>query len=156
MKKYILALVRICASVVAIGLCAPAQAQLGQNSIGPSVAIGSGQSNFGVDSKFGISDNLSLRPFIYFPSGGTDFGSALTYDFHLVNTANNLQITPFVGGSVDVNSNNGSNSITTASLVGGTDLDVTDNVRLKAAVVVPLNTDSGQATAVTLGAGLRF
>ena len=156
MKKYIFGLARICASVAALAMCAPAQAQtVPNNTIGPSVQFGGGQSNFGIDSKFGVSDNLSLRPFIYFPSGGTDFGTALTYDFHLPNNGNSLQITPFLGGAVDFNNATGS-SITTASLVGGADFNLTDSVQLKAGVVVPLNTDSGQSTAVTLGAGFRF
>jgi opacity protein-like surface antigen len=157
MKKHIFGLARICASVAALAICAPAQAQTvpTNNSIGPSVQFGGGQSNLGIDSKFGITDNLSLRPFIYFPSGGTDFGSALTYDFHLPTTDNNLQITPFVGGAVDVNNTTGS-GITTASIVGGADFNLTDTVQLKAGVVIPLNTDLGQTTAVTLGAGIRF
>jgi hypothetical protein len=155
MRNHIISLVRIGSLIATLGLCAPARADVGQSSIGPSVQIGGGQTNLGIDSRFGVSDNLSVRPFVYFPSNGTDFGTALTYDFHLVNTANNLQITPFVGGAVDINNNNG-NSITTASLVGGADLDVSDSVRLKAALVVPLNTDSGQTSALTLGAGLRF
>ncbi len=156
MKKHVFGLVRICASVAALAMCAPAQAQTVQNNtIGPSVQFGGGQSNFGIDSKFGVSDNLSLRPYIYFPSGGNDFGTALTYDFHLPTTGNNLQITPFVGGAVDVNNTTGS-GITTASLVGGADLNLTDTVQLKTGLAVPLSTDSGQSTAVTLGAGIRF
>jgi hypothetical protein len=156
-KKYFITLVRICTSVAALGMCVPAQAQTVQNNntIGPSVQFGGGQSNFGIDSKFGIGDNLSLRPFIYFPSSGTDFGTALTNDFHLASNDNSLKITPFIGGAVDVNNTNG-NGITTASLVGGADFDLTDTIRFKAGVVVPLNTDSGQSTAVTLGAGIRF
>ncbi len=156
MKKHIFGLARICASVAALAMCAPAQAQTVQNnSIGPSIQIGGGQTNFGVDSKFGLSDNLSARPFVYFPSGGTDFGSALTYDFHLQNADSKIQVTPFIGGAVDVNSGNG-NSITTVGLTGGADFNINDSFGLKAAVIVPLNTDSGQTTAVTLGAGLRF
>jgi opacity protein-like surface antigen len=150
MRKNIIALI----SVAGFALCAPAQAQLALNSIGPSVAIGSGQTNFGIDGKFGIGDNVSLRPFVYFPSGGTDFGGALTYDFKLLPT-NNLQITPFAGASIDVNSGNG-NSITSFALVGGADIDVTDSMRLKAGVAIPLTTNSGQASALTLSAGLRF
>lgn len=118
--------------------------------------FGGGQTSVGIDSKFGVSDNFSLRPFIYFPSGGTDFGSALTYDFHLIDTDSKVQITPFVGGSVDVNNSDGNSSLTTVGLVGGADFDVTDSVRLKAAVVVPFSTDRGQTTTVTLGAGWRF
>jgi hypothetical protein len=155
MKKYIVTLVRICASVAALGMCAPAQAEMGQSSIGPSLAIGGGTTSVGIDSKFGVSDNISVRPFIYFPNGGTDFGTALTYDFKLPNIGNNAKITPFVGGSVDVNTG-GNTSLTTVSFTGGADFDVTDSVRLKAGLVVPLNTDQGQTTAVTLGAGFRF
>jgi hypothetical protein len=153
MKKNIVALVMLCSSVVALGMSAPAKAEMGKNTIGPSLAIGGGQTTIGIDSKFGVSDNLSLRPFIYFPSGGTTFGSGLTYDFNLTNTGNKVQITPFVGGSVFINSGAGSN--TTVAFVGGADFDVTDTVQLKAALNVPLSSNNS-STLVTLGAGFRF
>ena len=154
-KHIIIALAFLCSSVATLVMSKPASAQFGQSSIGPSIEFGGGKTVFGIDSKFGVSDNLSLRPFIYFPSGGTDFGTALTYDFNLRNSDNNLRITPFLGGSVDFNTGNG-NSITTVGLVGGADLDLTDSIRLKGAVIVPLSTDRGQTTTVTLGAGFRF
>ncbi len=154
-KNIIIALALLCSSVATLAMSKPANAQFGQSSIGPSLEFGGGQTVFGIDSKFGISDNLSLRPFIYFPSGGTDFGTALTYDFNLRNSDNNLRITPFLGGSVAINTGN-SNSVTTVGLVGGADLDLTDSIRLKGAVIVPLSTDRGQTTTVTLGAGFRF
>jgi hypothetical protein len=153
MKKNIVALVMLCSSVVALGMSAPAKAEMGKNVVGPSLAIGNGQTTIGIDSKFGVSDNLSLRPFIYFPSGGTTFGSGLTYDFNLTNTGNKVQITPFVGGSVFINSGAGSN--TTVAFVGGADFDITDSVQLKAALNVPLSSNNS-STLVTLGAGFRF
>ncbi|WP_373540995.1 hypothetical protein [Chamaesiphon sp.] len=145
-----------CLSAIAtLGVITPAKGQLlGQSSIGPSVLFGNGQTAIGIDSKFGISDNLSLRPFIYFASSGTDFGTALTYDFPLRNAENNIVITPFVGASIDVAT--GSNSITTGGLVAGADLDLSDSLRLKASLIVPLSTDRGQTTGVTVGAGFRF
>jgi hypothetical protein len=169
MKKNIIAFISICTSIAAGSIvCAPARADsnLGtsQNTIGASVAFANGQSVFGADSKFGINDNVSLRPFIYFPSGGTDYGTAITYDIKLVNATPTRRgrlrfydspLTPFVGASVDVNTVGGKN-ITTPSLVGGADLALNENVQLKGQVVVPLNTDRGQATTVTVGAGLRF
>ena len=79
MKKNIVALVILCSSVMGLGIMTPAQAQLGGSTIGPSLAIGGGQTSVGIDSKFGFSDNISVRPFVYFPSGGTYLGSALTY-----------------------------------------------------------------------------
>jgi hypothetical protein len=157
-KNIVTTLVILCSTVSVIGTCASARAEVGQNSIGPSVSIGNGTSSIGIDSKFGVNDNFSIRPFIYFPTGGTDIGSALTYDFHLKNTDSKVQITPFVGGSIDVNSLGGDNnsSVTTVSFVGGADFDVTDSIRLKAAAIVPLSTDRGQTTNITLGAGFRF
>jgi hypothetical protein len=156
MKKNITtALAFFFCSLATLGMSKPASAQFGQSSIGPSLEFGNGQSAIGIDSKFGVSDNLSLRPFIYFPSGRTDFGTALTYDFQLKNSASDLRITPFVGGSLAFNTGSG-NSITTVGLVGGADLDLTDSIRLKGAVIVPLTTDRGQTTTVTIGAGYRF
>lgn len=151
----IIVLAFLCSSVASLGMSKPANAQFAQSSIGPSVEFGNGQTVFGVDSKFGIRENLSLRPFIYFPNGGTNFGTALTYDFNLRNTANTLQLTPFVGGSVNFNTGDG-NSTTSFGLVGGVDLDLSDSLRLKGAVTVPLNNNQNQTTNVTVGVGLRF
>jgi hypothetical protein len=156
MKKNIIALVTILCSMTAVEIGKPASAQVTtQSSIGPSILFGGGQTAIGIDSKFGISENLSLRPFIYFPNNGTDFGTALTYDLPLRNTDSTIAITPFVGGSVDYNSGNG-NNVTTFSLVGGADFDLSDSLRLKASVIVPLSNDRGQTTGVAVGAGLRF
>ncbi len=156
MKNNITTLAVLCSSVVAMGISAPAQAEMGQNSIGPSASFGGGVTTYGVDAKFGLSDNFSLRPFAYFPSGGTDLGGALTYDFGSTGGRySSSPITPFIGGSVSF-FNSGSTNINTFSLVGGADFAITDNVQLKAQVVVPLNTDNGQITGVTVGAGFRF
>jgi opacity protein-like surface antigen len=155
MKKHIIALALLCSSIATLGMSKPASAQFSQNSIGPSVGFGAGQTVFGIDSKFGLSNNLSLRPFVYFPSGGTNFGTALTYDLNLNNNPDTLQLTPFVGASVDFNTTNG-NSITSYGLVGGVDLDLTDSIRLKGAIIIPFNNDRGQSNTVTVGAGFRF
>jgi hypothetical protein len=154
MKKLIIAFALLCSSLATFGMSKPATAQLSQSSIGPSVEFGDGTA-FGVDSKFGISNNLSLRPFVYFPNSGTKFGTALTYDLPLSNTANTLQLTPFVGGSVDFNTG-GDNNTTNFGLVGGVDLDLTDSLRLKGAVDVPLSNGQDRSTTFTAGAGIRF
>jgi len=154
MKKNIVALVVLCSSVMGVGIITPAQAQMGRSTIGPSLAIGGGQTSVGIDSKFGVSDNVSVRPFVYFPSGGTFFGSALTYDFNLTNTGSRVQITPFLGGAVSIGTG-GINNSTTVGLVGGADFDVTDTIQLKAALNVPI-TSNNSSTTVNLGAGFRF
>jgi hypothetical protein len=79
---------------------------------------------------------------------------ALTYDITLSNNAKTLQITPFVGGSVDFNT--GNNNTTSFGLVDGVDLDLTDSLRLKGAVNVPLNNGQDRGTNITVGAGIRF
>ncbi|WP_373547825.1 hypothetical protein [Chamaesiphon sp.] len=156
MKKQIfVALALLCSSVATFSMSEPATAQLSRSSIGPSVEFGNGQTVFGIDSKFGISDNLSLRPFVFFPNGGTKFGTALTYDINLKNNANALQLTPFVGASIDFNTGDG-NTTTNFGLVGGVDLDLTDSLQLKGAVNVPLNNDRDRTVVVSVGAGFRF
>jgi hypothetical protein len=154
--------VALCSSITILGMNTPTRADappridnVGQQSIGPSIKFGNGQTAIGIDSKFEIGDNISARPFIYFPSGSTNFGSTLTYDFNFRNNASTMQITPFLGGSVDIN-NGGGSSITTLGLTGGADFDITDNIRLKAALNVPLSTDAGQTSSVVFGAGYRF
>lgn len=154
MKKIIVALAIACSSAMALGMSAPARAELGKNTIGPSLAIGGGQTSVGIDSKFGVSDNLSLRPFVYFPSGGTYFGSGLTYDFNLTNTGNKVQITPFAGGVVSIGTG-GINNSTTVGFLGGADFDVTDTIQLRAALNVPI-TSNNSSTTVNIGAGFRF
>lgn len=158
MKKQIIAFAALLSSMATIGMTTPASAQsvpvVRQSSIGPSVLFGNGQTAVGIDSKFSLSDNISLRPFVYFPNNGTDFGTALTYDIALRNNDSSLLITPFVGGSVDVNT--GGNSVTTVSLVGGADLDLSESIRLKGSIIVPLSNDRGQGTGIAVGAGFRF
>jgi hypothetical protein len=155
MKKHIISLVLLSSSLATFGMSNPANAQPSQSSIGPSVEFGNGTA-FGVDSKFGISNNLSLRPFVYFPDSGTKFGTALTYDLPLSNNARTLQLTPFVGGSVDFNTGNGNNNTTNFGLVGGVDLDLTDSLRLKGAVDVPISNGQDRSTTFTAGVGIRF
>jgi hypothetical protein len=131
-----------------------AKPEIGKNTIGPSISLG-GSAAIGIDSRFGISENLSLRPFIYFGNGGTDFGTALTYDINLRNTNGSNKFAPFIGGAVDIATGN-STSVTTASLVVGTEYELTDSIQLKAAINVPLTSSQGQSTDVTIGAGFRF
>ena len=154
MKKNIIALVMLCSSVAALGMSAPARAQFRSNSaIGPALTIGGGQTVFGVESRFGVSDNLSLRPFVNFPSGGTVFGTSLTYDF-ATSRGEKVQITPFLGGGVAVASGGGSNN-TQAYFTGGADFGVTENIELKAELNVPLSSNNS-STSVVLGAGFKF
>jgi hypothetical protein len=155
MKKTIVTVAMLCASTIsALGISTPAKANMGDNYIGPSLAIGGGNTVLGIDAKFGVSENLSLRPFVSFPSGGTNFGTSLTYDFSLPQTSR-VKITPFLGGGVEVFSGSGNNNNTQAYFTGGADFGVTENVSLKAALEVPIG-NNNSTTSVVLGAGFRF
>jgi hypothetical protein len=156
MKKNIVALVMLCSSVATLAMSAPARAGgMGASSIGPSLLISNGTTSIGIDSKFGISDNISIRPLAYFPNGGTIFGSSLTYDFD-VSRSSKLQITPFIGGGLAFSSaNNGGGSRTDTFFTGGADFGVSDSVDLKAALIVPLSSNNA-TTSITLGGGFKF
>jgi hypothetical protein len=123
---------------------------IGNNYIAPSVTFGGGSSVFGIDGKIGVADNIALRPFVSFPSGGTEYGTSLTYDWDLHQSA--LPITPFVGLGLDFQTAN-SKTTTNGFAQVGADFNVSDNVAFLGAVAIPFN---GGTTSVTLGAGLRF
>jgi hypothetical protein len=152
MKRQIIAFVMLCSSVVALGMPAPVRAE-GKSAIGPSIVFGGGGALFGIDARFGISDNLSLRPLVYFGNGATIFGTSLTYDFDLGRSTKN-PVTPFLGGGILIGSGGGG-SATAAFFTGGADFAVSDSIDLKAALVVPFSS-GGSATLISLGAGFKF
>ena len=126
---------------------------IGNNNIGPSVTFGGGSTVFGIDGKIGVADNIAMRPFITFPSGGTSYGASLTYDWDLRQSP--LSITPFIGLGAKFQSSNLSTQTTGFAQVGA-DLDVSDSLALLGAVAVPFSNSNGNTTTFTLGAALRF
>jgi opacity protein-like surface antigen len=154
MKKLLL-IPAIFASLMTATTQAPQSALaggIGNNHIGPSVTFGGGQSVFGIDSKLGIADNVSLRPYVAFPSGGTDFGTSLTYDWDLRQSS--IPITPFIGLGVNFETGN-QNTTTTGFAQVGADLDINESFALLGSLAIPFNSN-GNSTRFTLGAGLRF
>jgi hypothetical protein len=125
---------------------------IGNNYVGPSVTFGGGQSVFGVNSKLGIADNVSLRPYVLFPSGGTQFGTSLTYDWDLRQSP--IAFTPFIGLGVGFQTGN-SNTTTNGFAQVGADFNVNESFALLGSVAIPFNSNNAN-TSVTLGANLRF
>jgi hypothetical protein len=155
MNQRMLGVMAIVATVASL-FAAPVRAEDYKNTIGPAIVIGGGSSTLGIDSKFAINDTLSVRPFVYFPSGGTAFGSGLTYDFNNVSKSNRVKITPFLGGGISIASGSNSNtSSTVVFLTGGADFGINENVELKAALNIPFSSGVS-TTSVVLGAGYRF
>jgi hypothetical protein len=143
----------VLAGVLAVAQVPALAGGVGHNTLGPSVRLGNGNSIFSIDGKFGVADNLSIRPYVAFPAGGTNFGTSLTYDFDLRRTP----ITPFIGAGVDIGTANvpGSASSTTGFAQLGADFNISRDFALLGSVNIPFN-GNGRSTNVTLGAGLRF
>lgn len=121
----------------------------GFNQIGPSVTFGQGDAVFGINSKLGIANNLSLRPFVTFPSGGTVFGSSLTYDFDLRRSA---PITPFLGAGIGFATGGGTTD-TFGYAEGGIDFNISREFAISGIVDIPFD---GGGTTGTVGANFRF
>ncbi len=148
-KALLMAAITVAATATAVTQM-PDTAQAGGkgfNQIGPSVAFGGGESVFGVAAKLGIANNLSLRPFVFFPSGSTTVGSSLTYDFDLRRSA---PITPYLGAGIAVPTNGGE---TTGFFTGGADFNLSREFALNGDVNVPFN---GGDTTFKAGAAFRF
>jgi hypothetical protein len=99
MKKLLIILSVLTATVTIVK---PAAAQISQNNIGGSVVFdNNGGSMFGVDARFPVSNNFSIRPNAYFPTNGnTTIGAAATFDFNLSDYYSKSPLTPYVGAGV--------------------------------------------------------
>jgi opacity protein-like surface antigen len=155
MKKFFL-LPAIVATFIATTAAQAPQAVaggIGNNYIAPAANFGGGQTSFKIDSKIGIANNVSLRPYVIFPSGGTSFGSSITYDWDLRQSP--ASITPFIGLGLDVKTGT-PNSVTSGFAQLGADFNVSNNLALLGSVAIPFNSNNNNVTTVTVGAGLRF
>jgi hypothetical protein len=141
-------------SIASLTIVLPVQAQTKPNQIAPSVSFGGGTSVFGVDSRFPVTQNLSIRPSVRFPSGGIVFGTSVTYDFDPYGM--NRQLEPYVGAGLNVytgdNNNNGANL--TGYVIGGTDYSLNDQFALKGSLTIPFKSE--YSTDITLGVGYKF
>jgi Outer membrane protein beta-barrel domain len=149
-------LIAITAVTASLALVQPARAEIGQNDIGPSVIFGNtGGTAFGVNSRFGIAKNLSVRPNVYFQDSRTTVGAAATYDFNL--TGDNRELTPYIGAGVnfDVSNNSNRNNNATGYAIAGADYNLSDGLVLKGSVAIPFDSNN-YSTTFGVGAGLRF
>ena len=156
MKKLLIILATLTATLTMI--VKPAAAEFGQSNIGGSVIFGNnGGSTFGVDARFPVSDNFSIRPNVYFPNNGnTTIGVAATYDFNLNSYYSKSPLTPYVGAGVRfATGNNIGNNNAAGYATGGLDYNLTDNLILKGNVNIPFDSNNFSTT-FGVGAGLRF
>jgi hypothetical protein len=133
----------------------PAQSQTKPNQVGPSLSFGNNSTAvFGIDSRFPVTSNISVRPTLRFPSGGIVIGSSATYDFDLSSTDSRIE--PYLGAGLNIytgdNNNNGAN--VTGYAIGGVDYALNDQFVVKGSVAVPFN--SQYSTDLTVGVGYKF
>ena len=132
----------------------PVQAQTKPNQLAPSISFGGSTSVFGVDSRFSVAPNISIRPTIRFPSGGVVLGTSATYDFD--NYGMDSRFEPYVGAGLNIytgdNNNNGAN--VTGYAIGGADYSLNDQFALKGSVAIPFKGE--YSTDITLGVGYKF
>lgn len=140
-------------SIATLTFVRPVQAQTKPSQIGPSLSFGGGTTVFGLDSRFPVSQNLSLRPNVRFPSGGVVVGTSVTYDF---DTDGNYRLEPYVGAGLNVytGDNNNSGANVTGYAIGGADYGLTDQFTLKGSVIIPFKSE--YSTDITLGVGFKF
>jgi hypothetical protein len=140
-------------SLVTLGFARPAQAQPRPRQIAPSISVGGGRSIFGVDSRFPVTQNLSIRPSVRFPNGGVVLGTSATYDF---DTYGDSRLEPYVGAGFNLytgdNNNNGANL--SGYAIGGADYSLTDQFTLKGSLIIPFKSE--YSTDVILGVGYKF
>jgi hypothetical protein len=140
-------------SITTLFVVQPAQSQTKPNQIGPSVSFGNGTAVFGVDSRFPVAPNISIRPTIRFPSGGIVLGTSATYDF---NIGSDTRLEPYAGAGFNVytgdNNNNGANL--TGYVIGGADYSLNEQFVVKGSLTIPFK--SGYSTDITFGVGYKF
>lgn len=141
-------LVICAAATIAQSPTAAVAGGIGNNYIAPGVTFGGGQTVFGIQSKLGIADNVSLRPFVTFPANSTQFGTSITYDWDLRQSS--VPLTPFVGVGIAFQ-----NSTTAGFAQVGADFNVNESFSLLTSVAIPFNSNNS-STSVNLAAGLKF
>jgi opacity protein-like surface antigen len=133
-----------------------------KNYIGPSIGFGSAGGGsatlFGVNSKFGVADSVSIRPYAQFGSVGgvsiTSYGATATYDFNLPQS----ELTPYAGigyGGVSASAGGQSGSGGGLAIEFGADYNVNDSVALNASYRI-LNISGASASTFNIGGGFKF
>jgi opacity protein-like surface antigen len=133
-----------------------------KNYIGPSIGFGSAGGGsttlFGVNSKFGVADSISVRPYVQFGSvagiGITSYGATATYDFNIPQS----DFAPYAGiGYGGVSASAGGQSVSGGGLAleFGADYHVNDSVALNASYRI-LNISGGSASTFNIGGGFKF
>ena len=146
------------ALVAAIGIVQPALADTA--NVGAFAGFGiTGQPVIGFDARAGsIFQSLSLRPYINFGSGTTNYGGAVTFDLSPTQNSNSDF---YIGTGIGyVNTQKKGDYLDKPDYfdiyaIVGVDQEVSNNLVFKGNVTVPL-LNLGSSTTVNAGIGMTF
>jgi hypothetical protein len=128
-----------------------------KNYLGLTTSFINGVTLYGINSKIGISDNISVRPFIELGNVSVDgtnagvvfYGASASYDFDIPNSG----LSPYVGFGVG----NASVSVGNASAsAGGYYSEIGVDYNASDSIVINANYKVGGSGYLSIGGGYRF
>jgi outer membrane protein W len=122
-----------------------------QNYVAPIVGFFNSNTLYGINAKFGIAENVALRPFIQSRSSdtgtGTAYGASVTYNFQMPSSG----LIPYLGiGAAGVTTTGTASGNGGVYFEGGIDYNASDNL------VINANYKSAASSWINIGAGYRF
>ena len=122
-----------------------------QNYIAPSVGFFNGTTIYGVNMKFGLGENVALRPFIQYANSGkgsvTLYVGSITYNFKIPSSG----LIPYLGvGAGAVATTGTSTGSGGVYFEGGVDYNASDNF------VINANYKTSASSWINIGGGYRF
>ena len=121
-----------------------------QNYIAPSVGFFN-NTIYGVNAKFGLGENVALRPFIQYVNSGkgsvTLYGGSITYNLKISSSG----LIPYLGfGAAEVATTGTGTGSGGVYFEGGVDYNASDNF------VINANYKTAASSWINIGAGYRF
>ena len=122
-----------------------------QNYVAPSIGFFDGNTLYGINAKFGITENVALRPFIQYKNSGTGSvtlsGASITYGVKIPSSG----LSPYAGfGAAGAAITGTASANGGLYFEGGIDYNASDNF------VINANYKSASSTWINIGAGYRF
>jgi hypothetical protein len=139
------------AAMILLSVSSASAAEDKQNYVAPSIGFVSGNTLYGINAKFGLAENIAVRPFIQLNNSGTGsvtvYGASVTYNLKIPNSG----LIPYVGiGAGSVATTGTSSGKGGIYFEGGVDYNASDNL------VINANYKSASTTWINIGAGYRF
>ncbi len=139
------------AAMILLSVSSASAAEDKQNYVAPSIGFVNSSTLYGINAKFGLAENIALRPFIQYKNSGTGtgtaYGASVTYNFQIPNS----RFIPYLGlGAAEVTTTGSSSGSGGVYFEGGVDYNASESF------VINANYKSASSTWINIGAGYRF